>query len=258
MLANLTRCEVTTIKITESHGRLRLPDPPPREPDDMTSFKHLARTGAPYLLAEHLGSPETTLVTGEHYVARAPTRDLTGVKYPDLLVALGVDPAAYQSSNAYIISEQGKPPDFVLEVASRHTGREDTGEKRGAYASLGIPEYWRFDETGEFHGERLAGDRLVDGVYEPIEIEQVSEDILQGHSVVLNLHLRWHEGRLEWYDPGTGRHIATLDDERAARIEAEVRADDERVARIEAEARAEMADARNRELEEELRRLRGE
>ena len=53
-------------------------------------------------------------------------------------------------------------------------------EKRAAYADLEIPEYWRFDETGEFHGARLAGDRLVDGQYEPVPIETLEEGILQG------------------------------------------------------------------------------
>ena len=38
------------------------------------------------------------------------------------------------------------------------------------YAALGIPEYWRFDETGNYHGVRLAGDRLVNGQYQPIDI----------------------------------------------------------------------------------------
>ena len=55
----------------------------------------------------------------------------------------------------------------------------------------------------------------MDGVYEPIEIERLSEDTLQGHSDVLDLDIRWHDGRLEWYDPETGRHIVTFDDERA-------------------------------------------
>ena len=196
----------------------------------MTSFDHMARAGGAYLLAEHLGKPDTTLVAGERYISPVPTQDMTGVKYPDLLVAFDVDPETYRRSNAYIISEQGKPPDFVLEVASRHTGDEDTGEKREVYAALGIPEYWRFDETGEHHGERLAGDRLVDGVYEPVEIEQIAEGILQGHSDVLDLDIRWHDGLLEWYDPETGCHIPTLVDQRN----------------------------RVRELEEELRRLRGE
>ena len=256
---------MTTIKTTRSQGRFRLPDPPEREPDAMTSFTHIARTGTAYLLAEHLGNPGTTLVAGEHYITPVPTQDMTGVKYPDLLVAFDVDPASYHASNAYIISEQGRPPDFVLEVASRHTGNEDTGEKREAYAALGIPEYWRFDETGEYHGERLAGDRLVDGVYESIEIEQVTEDLLQGRSDVLGLDIRWHDGRLEWYDPETGRHIVTLAAERATRMQAEARATDERTTRIQAEARADderaartAAEARSRELEEELRRLRGE
>ena len=238
---------MTTTKTTS----FRLPDPPEREPDEMTSFNHIARSGAAYLLAEHLGRPGTTLVAGEHYVAPFPTQDMTGVKYPDLLIAFDVDPAAYHRTNAYIISEQGKPPDFVLEVASRYTGNEDTGEKREVYAAFGIPEYWRFDETGEYHGTRLAGDRLVDGVYEAIEVDRLSEDTLQGHSDVLGLDIRWHAGRLEWYDPVTGRHIVTLGDERA-------RAESERAARVQAETRAESAEARARELEEELRRLRGE
>ena len=131
----------------------------------------------------------------------------------------------------------------MLEIASRSTGREDTGEKRDVYAAMGVPEYWRFDETGEFHGVRLAGDRLVDGAYESIPIDQLSEDTYQGHSEVLDLNIRWHDGQLEWYDPATGRHIPTFDDERT-------RADEERASRIEAETRV-------RELEEELRQLRG-
>ena len=77
-------------------------------------------------------------------------------------------------------------------------------EKRTAYAGLGIPEYWRFDETGEFHGTRLAGDRLVDGRYEPVPIETVGEGVLQGYSGVLNLLIRREHGRLGWHDTKTG------------------------------------------------------
>ena len=251
ILANPERCDMTTVRTTRGRGSFSLPDPPPREPDDMTSFNHLTRTGGAYLLAEHLGSPETTLVAGEHYITPVPTGDMTGVKYPDLLIAFDVDPEAYRSSNAYVISEQGKPPDFVLEIASRGTWREDVGEKREVYAEFGIPEYWRFDETGEFYGERLAGERLVRGSYEPIEVERVSEDTWQGHSEVLGLDIRWSSGQLEWRDPSTGQRIVTLDDERAARIQAESQVEV-------SEARAETAEERVREIEEELRRLRGE
>ena len=70
-------------------------------------------------------------------------------------------PAAYHRSNGYIISEQGKPPDFVLEIASPSTGQIDVTDKRDDYADARIREYWRFDETGRYHGRRLAGDRAA-------------------------------------------------------------------------------------------------
>ena len=108
-------------------------------------------------------------------------------------------------------------------------------EKRAAYGNLGIPEYWRFDETGDFHRTRLAGDRLVEGRYEPIPIESVGERVLQGYSRALNLLIRWDHGQLGWYDPETGQHIATFEQERA---------------------RADAAEARVRELEAELERQR--
>ena len=57
-----------------------------------------------------------------------------------------------EARNGYLIPEQGKPPDFVLEVASEGTGREDETVKRDAYEAMGVREYWRFDHTGgEFH-----------------------------------------------------------------------------------------------------------
>lgn len=100
-----------------------------------------------------------------------------------------------------------------------------------------IPEYWRFDKTGQHHGTRLAGDRLANGVYVPIDIDELSEDVLQGYSEALGLYLRWEHGDLGWHDPATGQHIATFDTER-------VRADAERAARMQAEERIRQLEAR--------------
>ena len=66
----------------------------------------------------------------------------------------------------YTISEIGKPPDFVLEVASEGTGRRDYTVKRDIYAGYGVTEYWRFDHTGGAipqcsAGRRPAGQRRV-------------------------------------------------------------------------------------------------
>ena len=238
---------------TAKKPKVRLPDPPEREPDEkMTSAKHLHEPGNTHHIAQHFGDPDSNLVAAERYITMMPERRLpSGMarRYPDLLIALGVDTAAYYESNGYVIGEQDKPPDFVLEVASASTGDEDTGPKRLDYEALGITEYWRFDETGEHHGTKLAGDRLVEGRYEPIAIEELADGVLQGYSAALNLHLRWEQGRLAWHDPATGRHILTYDDQRA-------RAESERKARMEAAARAEAAEARAEAVEAELRRLR--
>ena len=138
----------TSAKTSRAQQPFVFPDPPEDPEDKMTSFDQLAATGNAHYLAVHLGNPETTLVSGDHYLALAPTRSLAGVRYPDMLVAFDVGPADYRASNAYVISQQGKPPDFVLEIASLSSGRIDVTEKRRDYAALGIPEYWRFDETG--------------------------------------------------------------------------------------------------------------
>ena len=229
------------------------PDPPPRHPDEMSSYRQLAHRGGPYLLDWHFANPDTTLIGAELYISPGPFSNVKGLRAPDLLIAFNVDPEAYHRSNAYVISEQGKPPDFVLEVASPSTGRVDVRDKPADYAALGIPEYWRFDETGASHGARLAGDRLVGNRYEPIEIVALPDGSLEGYSEVLELYLRWERGQLQWHDPETGRAIMNLTEmqriaeeerqgrlaERQARLEAEQHGEAERQARLKAEQRGE-------------------
>ena len=210
----------------------------------MTQFDHLFKSGNSHHLAVHLGSPETTLVEADRWVCPDTDFNKARARVPDLLVAFGVDPQIYEENNGYIVSEQGKPPDFVLEVASVSTARVDTGDKRIYYAGLGIPEYWRFDKTGEYHGARLAGDSLVDGEYAAMPIEELPDGSLQGYSAALRLNIRWEEGEIAFYDPGTGGRIATFEDEREARVAAEGRAAGAEERADRAEARADNAEGR--------------
>ena len=266
---------MTTAKAAKFPPDFTLPDVPEIPDEIMTAYDQLTENGSSHYLAQHLGNLETTLVAGGRCITATPPSerpDMTGSVYPDMLVAFDVDPATYRARNGYVISEQGKPPDFVLEVASHSTRRRDTVDKRVIYAELGILEYWRFDETGEHYGTRLAGDRLVGGRYEPIRIDQLPDGNLRGHSAILNVELRWTDGRLGWHDPATGEHVATMASEReghiqereariqehAVRIQAEARAAAEQQARIAAEERAGAAETRVRELEDQLRQLRGE
>lgn len=235
---------MTTIKPAHNPTQFRLPEPPSREIDEVTAFDAIYDHGTNHYLAVHFGNPDTTLVTADRWIVPTPEFNKSRARRPDLMIAFGVSPEDYHASRGYIISEQGKPPDFVLEVASESTADTDTGAKRNDYVGLGIPEYWRFDQTGEYHGARLAGDRLVDGQYEPIEIVELSGGVLQGYSEILNLHLRWNDGELEWVDPATEMPIPSMETERQGRIQQEQRADE--------------AEERVRELEQELRRLRGD
>jgi len=79
-----------------------------------------------------------------------------GTFYPDIVVApdLRID-----NEQPYVVSEVGRPPALVLEIASKKTVRRDVGPKRLAYAELGVEEYVTFDprkgKNLALHGYRL-------------------------------------------------------------------------------------------------------
>ena len=234
---------------------------PPR--DDMQNPIYLADPAHQPALRRHFGSPETTIVLGEVPVAPRTTRRRRGVLIPDLLIAFNISRADVISSKGYSIEEQGKPPDFVLEVASPSTRRNDYGRKRIGYANFGVPEYWRFDPTGgTLYPVGLAGDALVDGEYVPITIHKVDDDRYWGHSEALNLDICWEYGELRCYDPVAQRYLLTYDataealaDAQAQRADAEARANFAQAQRADAQARADDAEAEVRRLEAELKRL---
>ena len=188
-----------------------------------------------------------------YYVEGDPRR----VFSPDCYVAFGLSEAALESlsmerNNTYLLWEVGKPPDFILEIGSPSTGAVDTGRKRDLYAEIGVGEYWRYDPSGgDFYGEPLVGECLVNGKYERFELRYEDDGSVRSHSEALNLELQWIDGELRFWDPVKGERLLNQQEERDERVRAQARADAERAGRLAAEARA----AR---LEAELRRMRGE
>ena len=102
------------------------------------------------------------------------------------------------------------------------------------------------------HFEKVSADFNLDGIYRPIQIDELDDGVLQGYSAALNLTLRWEQGQLGWYDPKTEHHIATFNTERARPDNERARADIEHEAHMATEARAAAAEARIRELETRL------
>ena len=241
-----TKHDIAVAQPSAAATFIRFPDYQPSE-DTVTTYVNLNYPAYPAALGRHLGNSDTTLILSEVAAALFATASREGLRYPDLLIAFGVNPELWEARNGYLIPEQGKPPDFVLEIASESTGREDETVKRDDYEAMGVSEYWRFDHTGgEFHSAPLAGDRLVDGSYRPIEIARVSDEIYRGHSDALNLDLCWEYGILRWYDPVARRYLQTYDEIEDERIA-------ERNERIAAEQRAAAAQSELEALREQVR-----
>ena len=159
----------TTTLIQESGTLKRFPEFPAR--DDMQNWRYIYDPGVLNALSIHLKKtrPEATAMCEVPVALNLSS--CGGVRIPDLSVVIGGNRALIEEQAGYEIDQQGKPPDFVLEVASPTTGVVDYTAKRLDYESFGVTEYWRFDPSGgRFHDAPLAADRLVNGEYSPIEI----------------------------------------------------------------------------------------
>lgn len=91
------------------------------------------------------------------------TKDFRG---PDVFVVLGVPRSERKS---WVVWEEGKGPDVVIELLSDSTAERDKTEKKQIYQNqLRVPEYFWFDP---FNPEDWAGFALRDGVYEHLGLD---------------------------------------------------------------------------------------
>ena len=181
---------------------------------------------------------------------------------PDVLVGLGL---GTHNRSSYFVWVEGKPPDWVLEVASPSTQKKDRDRKRCRYAAIGVPEYWMFDPKGGVYPPgtpRLQGLKLADGKYMPLpwQLAKGGRTIRSG---VLGLDIRVEGELLRFRDPATGRDIphrpevaAAAERAQATAERAEAQAKREAERRKAAEAARSAAEARVAQLEAALRRSR--
>jgi Uma2 family endonuclease len=179
-----------------------------------------------------------------HYVPGNRLRNLS----PDVVVARGVPKERIPERRSFRVWEEGKGPDFVLELTSLSTREEDMDDKFWVYRDvLKVHEYFLFDPYRDYLNPPLQGHRLEDGRYVPI-------DMVDGRlpSEVLGLHLESCGAGLRFFDPAIKRRIITPREVWETYARLEVARHHEAVARLRAEAEVERLRA---ELEALRRRL---
>ena len=169
---------------------------------------------------------------------------------PDVYVVFGV---ANRHRKTYVVWEERKPPDFVLEVVSPSSRKRDDVEKPKLYAKLGVPEFFRYDPHGKLT-PALAGFRLRRGkcpTYRRVRRKRLPNGVMGVPSKMLGLTLCVRPAgpkptakALVWYDPAAGKFLPTRSETEARAEAAEARADASDARADAAEARADTSDAR--------------
>jgi Uma2 family endonuclease len=161
---------------------------------------------------------------------------------PDFFVVLDTERKTRKSWVVW--EEEGKYPNFILEILSESTANTDKELKKKLYQNtFRTPDYFWFDPyTLEF-----AGFHLVDGKYEPLEAND------QGHlwSRQLDLYLGIYQGLLRFFTP-SGQLVPTPEEEaeseRQQKELAKQEAESERQQKELALSKAERLAAKLREL----------
>ena len=226
-----------------------------------------------HCLSRHWRGRRDVFVGSDQFVYWDPAYPRTNTENPpaapDVYVAFDV---ANRHRSSYVVWEEGKPPDFVLEVVSPSSRGRDVKEKPGIYAKIGVPEFFLYD-PGDEHGETLphVAPPLVGfelrggrgGEYRPLPEEEFPGGVIGVRSKVLGLCLCISrigpaplDGSLRWYDPAAGRFLPTshelADDNRRL-------ADAKRQAEAKAkasDAKAKASDAKVAELEALVEKMR--
>jgi Uma2 family endonuclease len=170
---------------------------------------------------------------------------------PDFFAVLDVPKRERKS---WVVWEEGKGPDVIIELLSETTATHDKTVKKDTYQDqLKVPEYFWFDP---FNPDDWAGFGLHQGVYVPMPPDERGRLLSQRLKLAL---VRWH-GSYEGVE-ATWLRWATLDGEllptRSEQVEAaeqHAQAAEQRAQAV--EQRAETAEHRAATAEAEVARLR--
>ncbi|MGB3655180.1 MAG: Uma2 family endonuclease, partial [Rivularia sp. (in: cyanobacteria)] len=113
-------------------------------------------------------------------LAQIRTQDFRG---PDFFAVLGVPKKERLS---WVVWEEGKAPDVVIELLSESTAPRDKNEKKLIYQNqMRVPEYFWFDP---FNPDDWAGFSMQHGVYQTIAVNTQNQLVSQSLGLALT---RW-------------------------------------------------------------------
>lgn len=113
-------------------------------------------------------------------LAQVRNQDFRG---PDFFAVLGVPKGERKS---WVVWEEGKTPDVVIELLSESTASFDKNEKKRIYLNqMHVPEYFWFDP---FNPNDWAGFTLQSSQYKPIPINEKNQLVSQSLGLAL---VRW-------------------------------------------------------------------
>src|SRR5262245_30192073 len=149
-----------------------------------------AKTRAIDALGLHFGSLGRAIYLAEEMAVLYPGE---AVFTPDVLAVVGVEQPEDDPRMAWVVTDEGKGLDLVIEVLHHGNRKKDLVDNVERYARLGIPEYFIYDRLRqEVHGYRLP--RPGPGRY-----QRVVPQFGRHGSQVLGLDLAVEHGKLRFF-----------------------------------------------------------
>lgn len=128
---------------------------------------------------------------------------------PDILAVLGVPEPADDERMSWVVVDEGKGLDLVIEVLHRGNRDKDLVENVERYAQLGIPEYFVYDRARQrIHGYRLLGAGATRYQHIVPQLGHYHSNVLDLNLVILGNDLHFLAGEAEL--PGSAELIGRL------------------------------------------------
>jgi len=186
---------------TTAHGKVTIYPESDGKPMAETDVHRNLLADLVFTLDNYFQSQPDVYVSGNllvYYVEGNPAKCFA----PDVFVVRGVPKG---ERRVYKLWEEGVAPQFVIELTSRKTWREDLQIKWRLYEELGVQEYFVFDPEYDYLDEPLVGYKLENGEYVNLEIKDQ-----RVKSEVLGLEMVDTGETLRLLDPATNQFLPNL------------------------------------------------